>query len=162
MGYLSRAFSAAVAISLLGASLALASAGPASAAPASVVGMTYDKAKAALTKAGIHSEIATRTGTELKQGDCIVSNQVLRPASEVTLGTSRQTPRPATLTLSLNCNAPLASADHAGNSAASPAGRAAKDQQAAVAYRQTPGGQVACAKLKEQHPEYFPLDGCPK
>jgi len=158
-------FRDAVAIPLLGASLALASAGAASAAPPSVVGMTYDKATAALSKAHIPAEIATRTGTELKQGDCIVFDQLLRPASSRkelgSSGTVKEQSTPATLMLSLNCNAPIASAGQAGNSAASPAGRAAKDQQAAVAYRQTPEGQVACAQLKKKHPEYFPLDGCP-
>lgn len=163
--YFFHAFRAAVAIPLLGVSLALVSAGAASAAPPSVVGMTYEKASAALSKAGVSAEIATRTGTELKQGDCIVSFQVLRPASSRkrigSSGTINQQSTPATLMLSLNCNAPVASAGHAGNSAASPDGRAAKEHQAAVAYRQTPDGQVACAQLKKQHPDYFPLDGCP-
>lgn len=156
---------AAVAIPLLGASFALASAGAASAAPPSVVGMTYDKAKVALSKADIRADIATRTGTELQQGDCIVVNQVLRPGSSRyelgSSGTVTEKSRPATLMLSLNCNAPVASAGQAGNSAASPAGRAAKQHQADVAYRQTPEGQVACAQLKKQHPDYFPLEGCP-
>lgn len=145
----------AVAIPLLGVSLALASAGVASAAP-SVVGMTYDKAKAAVSGAGLTSEVSTSTGTELQQGGCIVTNQVLRPAS-----TFGHQSIPAKVMLSLNCNAPVASAGQAGNSAASPEGQAALKQQAKVQFLQTPDGQAWCAQAKQQHPNWFPIEGCP-
>jgi hypothetical protein len=144
----------AVAIPLLGVSLALASAGVASAAP-SVVGMTYDKAKAALGP-GVTLEVSTSTGTALQQGDCIVTNQILRPAS-----TFGQQSIHAKLMLSLNCNAPVASAGQAGNSAASPEGRAALKQQAQVQFLQTPDGQAWCVQAKQQHPDWFPIEGCP-
>jgi hypothetical protein len=144
-----------VAIPLLGASLALASAGVASAAP-SVVGMTYDKAKDAVSNAGLSAEVSTSIGTELKQGDCIVVNQVLRPASRFGLDSI-----PAKVLLSLNCNAVVASAGDAGNSAASPAGQKAKKEQAAKAWRATPDGQAWCVQAKDEHPDWFPIEGCP-
>jgi beta-lactam-binding protein with PASTA domain len=145
----------AVAIPLLGASLALASAGVASATP-SVVGMTYDKAKQAASSAGITAEVSTSMGTELQQGDCIVVNQVVRSAT--TFG--RQS-TPAKVLLSLNCNAVVASAGSSGNSAASPAGRKAKKDQAALAWRQSPDGQAWCVQAEQQHPDWFPVEGCP-
>jgi beta-lactam-binding protein with PASTA domain len=145
----------AVAIPLLGASLALASAGVASAAP-SVVGMTYDKAKEAVSNAGLSAEISTSTGTALQQGDCVVVSQALRAAS-----TFGHESTPAKVLLSLNCNAVVASAGKPGNSAASPEGRAALKQQAMVQWLQTPDGQTWCIQTKQQHPEWFPIDGCP-
>jgi hypothetical protein len=145
----------AVAIPLLGASLALGSAGVASATP-SVVGMTYDKAKDAVSNAGLKAEVSTSTGTELKQGDCIVVNQVVRPAS-----TFGQQSTPAEVLLALNCNAAVASAGVSGNSAASPEGQKAKKDQAALAWRQTPDGQAWCVQAKQQHPDWFPVEGCP-
>jgi hypothetical protein len=145
----------AVAISLFGVSLALASVGVASAVP-TVVGMTYDKAKDAASNTGLSAEVSTSTGTELKQGDCIVVNQVLRPASRF-----GQQSVPAKMLLSLNCNAPIASAGKPGNSVASPAGRAALKQQADAAWRATPDGQAWCIQAEQQHPDWFPIDGCP-
>jgi hypothetical protein len=145
----------AVAIPLLGASLALGSAGAANATP-SVVGMTYDKAQEAVSNAGISAEVSTSIGTELQQGDCIVVNQVIRAAKKF----GREYV-PATVLLSLNCNAAVASAGDAGNSAASPAGQAAKKEQAAEAWRATPDGQTWCVQAKDQHPDWFPLIGCP-
>jgi hypothetical protein len=155
-GQMGRIVRVAVAIPLLGASVVLASAGVASAAP-SVVGMTYDKAKDAVSNAGLTAEVSTSDGTALKQGDCIVVNQVLRAAS--TFG--RQS-TPAKVLVSLNCNAILASPGVAGNSAASPEGRAAKKQQAKVQWLETtPDGQAWCVENKQTHPDWFPVEGCP-
>lgn len=145
----------AVAMPLLGASLALGSAGAASATP-SVVGMTYDKAQEAVSKSGTSAEVSTSIGTELQQGDCIVVNQVVRPATK-----SGRQYVPARVLLSLNCNAVVATAGDAGNSAASPAGQAAKKEQAAEAWRATPDGQAWCVEAQSKHPDWFPLIGCP-
>ena len=145
----------AVAIPLLGAALALAGAGVAGATP-SVVGMTYNKAKEAVSNAGLKAEVSTSTGTELQQGDCIVINQVMRPAS-----TFGHESIPAKVLLSLNCNAAVAAAGVSGNSAASPAGQKAKKDEAALAWRQTPDGQAWCVQAKQQHPDWFPVEGCP-
>jgi hypothetical protein len=145
----------AIAMPLLGASLALGSAGVASAAP-SVVGMTYDKAQDAVSQAGLDAEVSTSTGTALQQGDCIVINQVVRPATNF----GRQYV-PGKVLLSLNCNAAVASAGDAGNSAASPAGQAAKKEQAAEEWRATPAGQAWCVQAEQKHPDWFPIVGCP-
>ena len=75
-------FRRAVAISSFGMALLLASGGVASAAGPSVVGMTYDKAKAAVSNAGLTADISTVVGSVLQQGDCIVVNQVLPPRTQ--------------------------------------------------------------------------------
>jgi hypothetical protein len=140
---------------LIAAALALATTGVASATP-SVVGMTYDKAQAAAKGAGVATEVSTTTGTELAQGDCIVVNQVMRAA--VTFG---QQNTPSKMLLSLNCNAPLASAGHPGNSAGSPEGQAAKKEQLKQQWLATPQGQAWCVQAQRQHPDWFPQEGCP-
>jgi hypothetical protein len=140
---------------LIAAALALATTGVASAAP-SVVGMTYDKAQAAAKGAGVATEVSTSTGTELAQGDCIVVNQVMRAA--VTFG---QQNTPTKMLLSLNCNAPLASAGHPGNSAGSPEGQAAKKAQLKQQWLASPEGQAWCVDAQRLHPSWFPMDGCP-
>ena len=57
--------------------------------------------------------------------------------------------------LSLNCDGTLASAGNAGNSAASPEGRAAKkEQDKSVEWQRTPAGQKWCAQDKAQKPEW--------
>jgi hypothetical protein len=135
--------------------VALTTAAVASAAP-SVVGMTYDKAQAAAKNAGIATEISTTTGTELAQGDCIVVSQVVRAAVQFGLQNT-----PSKLLLSLNCNATIASAGHPGNSAGSPEGQAAKKEQAKQAWLATPDGQAWCVTAKQEHPTWFPIEGCP-
>jgi hypothetical protein len=67
---------------------------------------------------------------------------------------------PSKVLLSLNCNDSVAAPGKPGNSAASPEGRVAKQQQQEVEWRGTQQGQVWCAAALEQHPEWFPLDGC--
>jgi hypothetical protein len=62
--------------------------------------------------------------------------------------------------LSLNCNAVVASAGDAGNSAASPSGQKAKKEQAAEAWRATLDDHAWCMQVK-QHPNWFPIEGCP-
>jgi hypothetical protein len=135
--------------------LAVASAGVANAAPI-VVGMTYDKASAAVSNAGLTAVVSTSTGTELQQSDCIVVNQVLRPATSFSQSST-------TMLLSLNCNAAIASATQSGNSAASPDGQKAKKEAAAEEWRQnSPDGQKWCAENQKNHPEWdWPsIKGC--
>jgi hypothetical protein len=141
--------------SLIAVSLALASAGVASGAP-SVVGMTFEKAQEAVENAGSTAEVSTTIGTVLPQSDCIVVSQVVR--AEMNFGREYT---PAKVLVSLNCNDTLASAGKPGNSAASPEGRAAKEQQAALAWRKTPDGQAWCEQAQQHHPDWFPIEGCP-
>jgi hypothetical protein len=140
-----------VALSLLGG--ALTGVGAASATVPSMVGKTYSEASGALSKWKFPFEVSTTLGTELARNDCIVVNQVLRPASHF-----GATNVPAKLLLSLDCNATVASATQAGNSAGSPVGRTAKNAAAQEAWlRANPD---ICIKMKSSHPEWFPLKGC--
>jgi hypothetical protein len=141
--------------SLVATSVALAGAGVASASP-SVVGMTFDKAQEAVQNAGLTAEVSTTTGTALPQSECMVVNQVVRAA--VNFGREYT---PAKVLLSLNCNAIVATPGHPGNSVASPEGLEAKQQQEAEAWRRTPNGQAWCQQAQQQHPDWFPLEGCP-
>jgi hypothetical protein len=118
--------------------------------------MTFDKAQEAVAAAGGTAEVVSRTGSSLEQSDCIVVNQAVR--DEVQFGREYT---PSKVLLSLNCNAALATPGHPGNSAASPAGRAATKEQQAEAWRETPAGQQWCQQAQRQHPDWFPLDGCP-
>jgi hypothetical protein len=140
--------------SLMAAALALTCAGVAGAAPA-VVGMTYNQAQQAVQDAGMSAVVSTTIGTALPQGDCIVTSQTLRSA--VSFGRDYT---PSKVLLSLNCNDSVAAPGKPGNSAASPEGRVAKQQEQEVEWRGTQQGQVWCAAALEQHPEWFPLDGC--
>jgi hypothetical protein len=152
------AFRLGLAVPLLISSMAVVSSAVAGAAP-NVVGMTYDKAQDAVSQAGLTAEVSTSFGTELQQGDCIVANQGLRPAS-----TFGQQSIPAKVLLSLNCDAPIASAAQAGNSAASPEGQKAKKEQAAEEWRaNTADGQAWCTENKRLHPkwDWSQILGCP-
>lgn len=152
-----RRFIAGVVGSLVvaGPALMLAEA-PIAAAVGSVVGMTFDKAKEAVSQSGGTVVTSTIVGDALPMGDCIVTSQSLR--------TERMFGREYTeakVLLSLNCNDVLASPGNPGNSAASPAGQEAKQQQKARDWRQTPAGQEWCATALKSHPDWFPLEGCP-
>lgn len=66
----------------------------------------------------------TKLGDQLDQADCVVISQA---AATPTFGPSQfKTVKDKTVLLSLDCNAVLASATDAGNSAASPQGQKAK------------------------------------
>jgi hypothetical protein len=134
---------------------ALAGAGAAGAAP-SVVGMTYDKASEAVQAAGAQAEVSSTTGTALPHGECIVTSQVIR--GEMNFGREYT---PSKVMLSLNCNAVLASPGHPGNSAASPQGRSAKEELKKQEWLATPDGQQWCVDAEQDHPEWFPVEGCP-
>ena len=137
--------------------VALANAGSANAVP-STVGKTYAQAKQALSGAGIAPEVSSTVGEELPRNDCIVINQIFRPAKQF-----GQQNSPAKVLLSLDCTAAVASPGHPGNSAGSPEGRAAKAELLTEDWRQnTPEGQEWCAKNKEAHPnwDWSSIKGC--
>ncbi|CAN5749741.1 hypothetical protein BH09ACT8_BH09ACT8_37870 [soil metagenome] len=94
---------------------ALFSSGVAHASP-DVVGHPYSDASSMLGSAGYTSVVSNAFGSQLPWPDCLVTRQQDRTPPD---GGGRQT------LLTLNCNAPVAAAGVAGNSAASPEGRAA-------------------------------------
>ncbi|WP_155924961.1 hypothetical protein [Mycolicibacterium sp. CBMA 234] len=150
---MNKILSCAVALSLLGGSLA--GVGIANATTPTVVGRTYSDAAGVLSKWRFPFEVSTTLGTELSRDDCVVVNQVLRPAQHF-----GATSNPAKLLLSLDCNAQVADVTHAGNSAASPIGRAAKLEAAKEAWlRANPD---VCVQMKAAHPDWFkaPVKGC--
>jgi hypothetical protein len=95
--------------------VALATSGVAHASP-SVVGHPYSDASSALSDAGFTPVVANAFGSKLAWPECMVTRQQDRTAID---SGAKQT------LLTLNCNAPVAAAGAAGNSAASPEGRAA-------------------------------------
>ena len=104
-------------------SLAFLSAGVATADD--YTGQTYGDAVGAIQDAGKKVVISSRSGNAPAGDNCLVTHSESAPwrkgndFSEVT----------NTVLLDLNCNAKVASATQAGNSAASPAGRAALAEQ---------------------------------
>ena len=151
-----------------GAAMSLLSAGAAGAQGApDVTGKKYSEATATLKNAGFTAKLAATVGDQLSQDDCLVSSQEVVPStspfgpSQFKVGEDNNI-----VMLSLNCNATLASAGKAGNSAGSPEGRKAKKTQGDMnvwMWRQTtPEGQQWCKEAKVQHPEWFkaPVPGC--
>ena len=122
----------------------------------SVVGMTYAKAKEAASSAGVTAKVATTSGSIVQQDDCLVISQVFRHAIMTGLTTI-----PSQLFLSLSCYGSVATAGKAGPSAASPEGQAAVKKQKALEWRESPDGQAWCATAQVQHPDWFPIEGCP-
>ena len=84
-------------------------------------GQTYADAQSALSKASEKGVVATRSGDELADDDCIVTHS----QKAAWLKGDDFAPVSDTVLLYLNCDAGVASATQAGNSAASPEGRAA-------------------------------------
>ena len=132
------AAAAAVSTVLLGA-------GAAAAAPnaSDAIGQKYSDAAAAISKAGGKVIVASRVGDKVSQDDCLVTNAQLAPflrGGSFAKGNGE-------VMLSLNCNAPVASAGSPGNSAASEMGRktlAAQAEQQAQA-QQNEQAQLANA-----------------
>jgi hypothetical protein len=90
--------------------------------PPNVVGLKYSDARSALTGAGYSVIVSTTVGDTVDRPDCMVTRQQGRtePAPENT------TASPVSqMLLSLNCDAPVATAVTPGNSRQSPVGRAA-------------------------------------
>jgi hypothetical protein len=114
---LAAAVAAVVAVAgLAGTAVAGASSSP------NVVGQKYGDASSTLNAAGYKPVVSTTVGDQLAWSNCIVTNQRDRKAAPPP--NSGGSPSNQTL-VSLNCDAPVASATAPGNSLASPQGRAA-------------------------------------
>ena len=102
-----------------------------------VVGQKYSDAAAALSAAGLSVVVSTTVGDSVERPDCIVTHQEGRTVAPP----ENTSASPASQTLiSLNCGAQVASATSAGNSAASPEGRAAAAAAAAASATPAPSG----------------------
>jgi hypothetical protein len=111
-----------------------------------LVGKTYEDASAEIEgNWNATAIIATVVGARLPTDECIVTRW------------QRNTNDHNRIMFSLNCNAGVASATAPGNSAASPEGRAVKEEQEAEAWRSTADGQVWCKENERAHPD---LAGC--
>lgn len=99
----------------------------ASAGVPDVTGQKYGDAQGALSDAGFTPVVSTTVGDRESWSDCVVTNAVERTVQppENSGGSATND-----VLVSLNCDAPVASAKQPGNSAASPAGRAAKAAEA--------------------------------
>jgi hypothetical protein len=84
-------------------------------------GQKYSDATSKLSDANLKGVIASRTGDILDDSDCIVTSSEKAPW----IKGDDFSPVTDTVLLNLNCNATVASAKQAGNSAGSPEGRAA-------------------------------------
>ena len=124
------------AVALSAASITVFGAGVANADDYS--GKSYSDASSAISSAGKKAVIASSSGNQLSQADCIVT----RSQSAPWLKGDNFSPVTDTVLLFLNCNAKLAAPGVPGNSLASPEGRAekaAEDQKAAEAAQQQQG-----------------------
>jgi hypothetical protein len=104
--------------------------GPGVALADDYAGKSYADAASAISSAGQKAVIATTVGDGVSQSDCVVMHSQKAPW----LKGDNFSPVTDTVLLYLNCDAKLASAGKAGNSLASPEGRAekaAEDKQAA-------------------------------
>jgi hypothetical protein len=113
----------AVAVAAAVAALSIVNAGPAEAKSSpNVVGQKYGQASSTLNTAGFTPVVSTTVGDKMAWTDCVVYNQRDRsmPAPPNSGGSATQ----QTL-VSLNCDAPVASAKSPGMSMGSPEGRAA-------------------------------------
>jgi hypothetical protein len=86
-------------------------------------GQTYADASSALTKASLKGVIAGRVGSTLPDPQCVVTRS--EKAHWVHVSAKKFANIKDTVLLFLNCNATVATVTTAGNSAASPEGRAA-------------------------------------
>jgi hypothetical protein len=84
-------------------------------------GQKYSDVTSKLSDASLKGVIASRTGDILDDSDCIVTSSEKAPW----IKGDDFSPVTDTVLLNLNCNATVASAKQAGNSAGSPEGRAA-------------------------------------
>lgn len=103
------------------AAVSMAMFGTGTAAADDYAGKTYSDAQSALGDANLTGIVATRTGDELADDDCVVTHS----EKAAWLKGDDFAPVSDTVLLYLNCEAGVASATKAGNSAASPEGRAA-------------------------------------
>lgn len=108
------------------AGAALAGAGAAGAVP-DVVDRPYKDAKKIIQQSGGIPVIATKTGNGADEADCLVAN--VWEAGYPQLNSRGRLANNRDVLVALNCNGALAAPGSAGNSALSPAGRAAKAEQ---------------------------------
>lgn len=115
-------------------------------AGADVVGGTYADAVETINGWGGTPVVSTVIGERTSRDECIVTNSRRDPVDN------------SKFLLSLNCNNAVAEPGHAGNSAASPAGRAAKQKADSIEWRsQNPEW---CLQALDVHPEWGELEGC--
>lgn len=127
------ALSVAATVVLMPAGSGIAAAG---AAP-NVVGRAYSDASSVLGDAGFTPVLSTVLGDRKSLSDCVVVNQVARTVQPPENSGGSATNE---VLLSLNCEAPVASATTPGNSLASPEGRKAAAEAAAAAKKPKPSG----------------------
>ena len=117
--------------------LAISASGVAAAAGSDVTGQKYSDAQSALSSAGLKPVVETVVGDQKAWPDCVVTR-----AQKRTVQPPENSGGSATneMLVSLNCDAPIASATAPGNSAASPEGKAAAAAAAASANSSSGGG----------------------
>jgi hypothetical protein len=104
------------ALGLAGSGVAVADSGP------DVTGQKYSDAQSALSGAGLTPVVASTVGDQKAWPDCVVTRAQKRTVQPPPDSSGSATTQ---MLVSLNCEAPIASATTPGNSAASPEGRAA-------------------------------------
>jgi len=102
-------------------------------------GQSYSDASSAISGAGQKAVIATSVGDGVSQGDCVVT----RSQKASWLKGDNFSPVSDTVLLYLNCDAKLATAGKAGNSLASPEGRAEKASEDEEAAKEAAAQQAA-------------------
>jgi hypothetical protein len=119
----------------------------------SVSGKKFSEASATLQGAGYTVKVGTVVGDQLSQSDCVVTGQ--SDSGTPAFGPSQfSAVKGKTVLLSLNCNATVASATDAGNSAASPEGMKAAKEQKGIEWERTPDGQQWCKENIKAHPDW--------
>jgi hypothetical protein len=126
--HVSAAATAVGALALAGSGVAVASSSP------NVTGQKYSDAQSAISSAGFTPVVESTVGDQKAWPDCVVTRTQQRTVQPPENSGGSATNE---LLVSLNCDAPVASATAAGNSAASPEGRAAA---AAAASKASSGG----------------------
>jgi len=119
---------AAVALAVAGSAVAVA------VSSGDVTGQKYSDAQGVLSGAGMKPVVESTVGDQKAWPDCIVTHAQKRTVQPPENSSGSATNE---MLVSLNCEAPLASATSPGNSAASPEGRAAA---AAAASNTSSGG----------------------
>ncbi len=123
-------------------------------------GQTYGDVSSALSKGGQTGVIASVVGEMKDQSACIVERSQKAPW----VSGANFSPVSNTVLLYLNCNAALASPGVAGNSLASPEGRAEKQKEVAKEWKATTqDGAQWCTANEAAHPDWgaAAFDGCP-
>jgi hypothetical protein len=123
-----------------------------------LVGKTYADASKALADSGLKGVIAGRVAGRLPDDQCVVTNA--QKASWVKGNNFARVTD--TVQLYLNCGAAVASAGTPGNSAATPEGRKAKQEQELEVWKgTTPEGAAWCAQALQLRLGTELLKGCP-